>query len=88
MTHNFGRFPRREIAMSHPVPAAPVENNYRQRLRFVCAIRRLHRPLDRCQTVGKTPVFREFRQLRSEAVHKPQLYPIRSEIAAHCDPSL
>ena len=28
MTHNFGRYPRREIAMSHPVPITPVEDNY------------------------------------------------------------
>ncbi|MEH2541919.1 hypothetical protein V1278_005059 [Bradyrhizobium sp. AZCC 1577] len=26
--HNFGRYPRREIVMSYPVPAASSENNY------------------------------------------------------------
>jgi hypothetical protein len=30
-SHNFGRYPRREIAMSYPVPATSFENNYGRR---------------------------------------------------------
>ena len=59
-----------------------------QRLRFIRAIRWLHRTLDPLQTVGKTPVFRGFSPPQIEAAHQPQLYPICSEIAAHCHPSL
>ena len=121
MTHNFGRYPRREIAMSHPVPITPVEDNYGHRrpparpplfaaphrfrgarglswassgvFQAAPALVRSRDPMA-VPAAGpppnsrKTPVFREFRQLRSEPVHKPQLYPICSEIAAHCDPSL
>jgi hypothetical protein len=59
-----------------------------QRLWFIRAIRWLHRTLDELQTVGKTPVFRELSPPQIEAARQPQLYPIRSEIAAHCHPSL
>jgi len=27
--HNFGRYPRREIAMSYPAPAASIASEYR-----------------------------------------------------------
>ena len=59
-----------------------------QRLRFIRAIGRLYRSLDRLQTVGKPPLFERLSRPRIEAARKPQLYPICSEIAAHCHPSL
>ena len=59
-----------------------------QRLRFIRAIRRLYRALDRLQTVGKTRFFEGLSPAQIEAAHRPQLYPICSGIAAHCHPSL
>ena len=58
-----------------------------KRLRFMRPIRRLYRTLDLLQTVGKTS-FSRIQPASIEAAREPQLYPICSEIAAHCDPSL
>jgi hypothetical protein len=57
--HNFGRYPRREIAMSYTVPAASIE---RIGSRFIRAIEPLFRTLERFQTIAlstrrKTSVF-------------------------------
>ena len=58
-----------------------------QRLWFVRAIGRLYRALDRVQTVILQAISWQ-RPVSFVATRKPQLYPIRSEIAAHCHPSL
>jgi len=59
-----------------------------RRLRLIRAIRWLYRTLDRVQTVGKRPIFRRLSPPQLRRAGKPQLYPICSEIAAHCHPSL
>ncbi len=47
--HNFGRYPRREIAMLYPAPIASIE---RIGSRFIRAIEPLFRTLERFQTIA------------------------------------